>query len=438
MAGKKHTYIAVIAASSLAALSSSTALAGGFALREQSTIGAGMSFAGAGTDSYGLSGMFWNPAAINSAKGFEWSSNYSLIVPYGSMRAEPGTSPFLSNSNNSGNVGIDGPSVASYGAYRINSDWVVGVAVTTPYGLATKPERLWKGSGIAETSKAMAVNTDIVVGYRFNDWLSIAAGPSILYAKARFSRDILGTLPGFQGGTLEDLDDWGVGFTVGATIKPWQGGEIALGYRSPVSLTLGGNLVAGGATVPVEGKITLPEMASIGFSQVLTPQWTALASLEWRNWSRVQTVPFRATGGPLAGTVPATLNFHYRDGWDMAVGAEYRWDDALTLRGGIAYEIAPVDNGNRSTSIPDGNRFWVSGGASYAFNDHLSVDLAYSHGFVPNGKVRQLVSVNPLAPAITVPFVAKVKAQVDIVSLGFRYKFGSDAVQKMPEAVVKP
>ena len=103
VAGKKHTSVAVFVAASFAALSSSTALAGGFALREQSTIGAGMSFAGAGTDSYGLSGMFWNPAAINSATGFEWSSSYSLIVPYGSMRAEPGTFPGLTGSNNSGN-----------------------------------------------------------------------------------------------------------------------------------------------------------------------------------------------------------------------------------------------------------------------------------------------------------------------------------------------
>ena len=34
--------------------------------------------------------------------------------------------------------------------------------------------------------------------------------------------------------------------------------------------------------------------------------------------------------------------------------------------------------------------------------------------------------------------VAKSKTRIDIVSVGFRYKFGSDAVEKMPEAVVKP
>ncbi|WP_413993431.1 OmpP1/FadL family transporter [Labrys okinawensis] len=434
MASKKHTAVVFVAAS-LAASSSSTALAGGFGNRLQSTIGAGLSFAGSGTDTYGLSGIYWNPAAINTATSFDWSSNYSFTAPYGQMRAT-NFGP-LQGSVNSGDVGIDAIVPGTYGAYRINPDWVVGVAVTAPFGLSTKPDRPWKGSAIAVTSKALLINTDLLVGYRVNDWLSIAAGPSIVYATARFSRDVAGVLPGYQGGTLKDLDDWGVGFTAGATIKPWQGGEIALGYRSPISLTLGGTLVSALApvpTLPVEGKITLPDMVTLGFSQELTPQWTALASVEWKNWSRVQTVPFRVTSGPLAGAVPTTLAFHYRDGWNMAIGAEYRWDEALTLRGGVGYEISPVDDSNRSTSIPDGNRIWLSGGASYAFNERLSVDFAYSHGFVQASKVNQIAN-SGIGP---VPFSAKVKARIEVVSLGFRYKFGSDAVQKMPEAVVKP
>lgn len=437
MAGKKSTCIAAIAVSSLAALSSSTALAGGFGNRLQSTIGVGMSSAGSGTDVYGLSGIYWNPAAINTATGFDWSSNYTFVSPYAHMKAGPGTSPALTGSVNSGNVGIDALVPGTYGAYRINPDWVVGFAVTAPFGLATKPERPWQGAGIAVTSKAILVNTDLLVGYRVNDWLSVAAGPSIVYAKARFSRDVVGILPGYQGGTLKDLDDWGFGFTVGATIKPWQGGEIALGYRSPVTLKLRGSLESAALSpieLPVEGKVTLPDMLTLGFSQELTPQWTALASIEWKNWSRVQSVPFIVHSGPAAGTNPTTLDFHYRDGWNFAAGAEYRWDEALTLRGGVAYEISPVDDQNRSTSLPDANRLWISGGASYSFNDHFSVDLGYSHGFVKTSKINRVVD----AAIVDVPFSAKMKGQIDVVSLGFRYKFGQDAVQPMPEAVVKP
>jgi long-chain fatty acid transport protein len=439
---KNNICLCIFAVYSLTALGSSTALAGGFGNRLQSTIGAGLSFAGSGTDTYGLSGIYWNPAAVNTVTNFEWNSNYTFVAPYSKMKALAGTSPGLLGRSDSGNVGIDALVPGSYGAYRINPDWAVGIAVTAPFGLATKADPQWKGQGIAITSKAMLVNADAVIGYRVNDWLSVAVGPSVVYANARFSRDIAGTFPGAQMGTLRDLEDWGVGFTAGATIKPWQGGEIAIGYRSPVSLNLSGTLGVNppGAhlSAPVEGKITLPDMLTLGFSQELTPQWTVLSSVEWKNWSRVQTVPFYSKGVSLLGPNPVTLGFHYRDGWNMALGAEYRWDEALTLRGGVAYEISPVDDSNRSTSIPDGDRFWLSGGGSYAFNEHFAVNLAYGHGFVPNGKIRQLVSVSPANPAIKLPFVGKMQGQIDVVSLGFDYKFGSDAVQKMPEAVVKP
>lgn len=439
MARTKYIAMTAVAVVSVAVLSSSTALAGGFGNRLQSTVGAGMSFAGSGTDAYGLSGMYWNPAAVNTVTNFDWSSNYTFVAPYAKITAQPGTGPLLAGSSGSGNVGIDALVPGSYGAYRINSDWAVGISVTAPFGLATKSDIPWKGQGIAVTSKATLVNVDAIVGYRFNDWLSIAAGPSFVYAKARFSRDVSPATPAFDAGILRDLKDWGVGFAVGATIKPWQGGEIALGYRSPVDLNLRGTLDSPLGSLPVEGKITLPDMLTLGFSQQIDPQWKALASVEWKNWSRVQTVPFLVRSGPAAGAQATVLDFHYRDGWNFALGAEYEWDPQLTLRGGIAYEISPVDDDNRSTSIPDGNRFWVSGGASYAFNDRFSVDFAYSHGFVPNGSIKKTV-MTPVAPTVAIPqpFVGKVEGHIDVVSLGFRYKFGSAAVQPMPEAMVKP
>lgn len=430
--------VGALAAISVVVLTVSTALAGGFGNRLQSSIGAGMSFAGSGTDAYGLSGMYWNPAAINTATGFDWSSNYTFVAPYSKMTTQPGSSPFLAGSSSSGNIGIDAFVPGTYGAYRINQDWTVGFAVTAPFGLGTKPDTPWKGQGLAVTSKAMVINTDAVVGYRVNDWLSIAAGPSIVYANARFSRDVSPATPQLELGTLRDLKDWGFGFTVGATVKPWQGGEFAIGYRSPVDLKLKGTLDSPFGSLPVAGKITLPDMLTLGFSQQLDPQWKVLTSVEWKNWSRVKTVPFLVRSGPGAGSEATEIDFNYRDGWNFAAGAEYEWDPKLTLRGGIAYEISPVDDDNRIPGIPDADRFWVSAGLSYALTEHISVDFGYGHAFIPNGKIRQTVLV-PVSPTVSVPqpFIAKAESRIDVVSLGFRYKFGGPAVTPMPE-VTKP
>jgi long-chain fatty acid transport protein len=56
------------AAGAAVSISAVAAQAGGFASRDQSTVGEGMSFAGEGTPGMGLSAMFWNPAAVTQTK----------------------------------------------------------------------------------------------------------------------------------------------------------------------------------------------------------------------------------------------------------------------------------------------------------------------------------------------------------------------------------
>jgi long-subunit fatty acid transport protein len=81
---------AVVAAGSIA--SSTSADAGGFSVREQLTSGLGAAFAGiaAGHD---LSSVFWNPAGVSAATGFEVQGDASLVIPNaeidGSASLEP-------------------------------------------------------------------------------------------------------------------------------------------------------------------------------------------------------------------------------------------------------------------------------------------------------------------------------------------------------------
>ena len=49
---------------------------------------------------------------------------------------------------------------------------------------------------------------------------------------------------------------------------------------------------------------------------------------------------------------PVTLPFQYKDGWFFSGGAEYKWTDRLTVRGGIGYEISPVKDQVRDAADP--------------------------------------------------------------------------------------
>jgi long-chain fatty acid transport protein len=443
------TTFALVLLTASSTLATAPALAGGFGNRLQSAVGTGAAFAGAGTMPYGLSGMFWNPAAVNLADGFMTDSNYTLVLPQSEITATDGTSPaLLGLGATSGNIGIDALVPGSYLAYRLAPDWAIGLSVNAPFGLATKADPPWAGQNLAITSKAAVIDVAAVLGYAVNDWLSIAAGPRLVYGKARFTRDIVPPLAAGDGsiqyGILSGLDDYGWGFTAGLTLRPWSGGEIGIGYRSSVDLTLEGEAQLPGPPVTpitrtdVAGDVTLPDQLTVSLAQRLMESWTLLATVEWKNWSRVQDVPFMAQGGPADGAEITSLTFRYRDGWLFALGAEHQWNDRLTLRGGVAYEISPVTDKNRGTPIPDSERLWVSAGATYAVTDRWSVTAGYSHAFLDKASIRVGEGTDhPDSGSIPgLRFVGDVDASIDIVSVGFTYKFGGSAVAAMPEAVI--
>src|SRR5262252_3804215 len=80
--GMRNRINYLLGAAALAALAliSADAQAGGFALREQSAVGAGDAFAGEGTTSMGLSAMFWNPAAVTQEPNIGWEAHMSVLA----------------------------------------------------------------------------------------------------------------------------------------------------------------------------------------------------------------------------------------------------------------------------------------------------------------------------------------------------------------------
>ena len=78
------------------------AMAGGFAVREQSAEFQGMSFAGDAAAGGGLSGMFWNPAvAAYAGKGYSSESDAAGIFGHVTETALAGSSALLALPNDS-------------------------------------------------------------------------------------------------------------------------------------------------------------------------------------------------------------------------------------------------------------------------------------------------------------------------------------------------
>lgn len=410
-------------------VASSAALAGGFALREQSAYYQGMSFAGNGTTGPSISSMFWNPATITGAgEGFTFESHHTLVAPTaeitgaftpsaigaGVLGLTPSTAP-------SGDIGSEGYVPASYTAYKLTDQIFLGLAINAPYGLATKPHQNWAGQFYSRTSKVMSVNVTPTIGYKLNDMLSFAFGVQVQYFKVTL-KSALPNVPGYPSAILQG-DDIGFGVTAGVTFKPLEGTELGLGFRSGVSQTLDGDIQTPAGFTDIDASLITPETINFSAKQRVTDAFRVFGTVEWANWSRLKSP--RVTSQATGATVQ-TLHFNYRDSWFFAIGGEYDVTEDLTMRAGIGYEISPITDEIRSTRLPDTDRLWLSAGASYKFNDDLSFDLGYTYIHAGDADINIGPGHQDYNPNVG-SYVGKAQAHVNIISASMRYRWGGPA-----------
>lgn len=400
-----------------------SANAGSFALREQSTRGLGLSFAGVAAGSGGLTSTYWNPATITMNPGLTFESAVTMVSPRSTIKPDARTLATVRGAGGvptgSGNISQTGVLPTSAGSLQITDNLWLGLTTNTPYGFITKPHQNWAGQIYGRTSKVMTINATPMVGVKVNEWLSLGAGLQIQYMDVTL-RQASGVSFGAMNVNLQG-NDTGVGYTVGATITPMNGTVIGIGFRSGIHHELDGTIETPRPplplpiSIPVRAKVNTPEVLTVGVSQTVNEQWKVLGGFEWTNWSRLSRV---AVTNQITGQPQTALKFNYKDGWFASLGAEYAMSKDLVFRGGLGYEWSPISDSVRNVRIPDANRVWASLGASYQWNDKLAFDISYAHLFVKSAPIR-IVPGHP--DYIGLPFVASLKPSADIVSLGMRY-----------------
>jgi long-chain fatty acid transport protein len=401
--------------------------AGGFAVREQSATAQGLSFAGAGAGSGGVSSIFWNPATVTMKPGWNSEWHFSAILGQNDITPLPPT-PTI-GFGPSGDIAQDAIVPASYKSYQVNEWLWLGLSSTSPYGLVTKPNDNWAGQVYSRSSKIFTFNVNPIVGVKVTDWLSIGGGPMLEYFDVRL-KNALAVAPGAPNLILEG-DDTNFGFTAGVNLTPLPGTSIGLGFRSSIHHRLEGEVTRPGAVIPIVAKINTPETLTFGISQRVTPDLTLHGGVEWTNWSRVKEP---AIVGPFDQTI-GSLPLHYEDGYFYSIGAEYQLTPQWAVRAGLAYEESPITDATRGTRLPDNNRIWASLGASYRWNEKLSFDLAYTHIFFDDTPIRILPGHQDFA-RVGLPFVADVDSSADIISVAVKYRWDTPAVVAVPAAPI--
>lgn len=408
--------------------------AGGFAVREQSAQYQGMAFAGSASGG-ALSSMFWNPAATATLPGLNTESSYSLILPDSQVTVTSmshpilGSDPFSALANS---TDIAGPAFvgASYAAYQISGfdpNLFIGVGFNSPFGLTTEPDNpKYQGSVLGRTTKLLTLNLNPNVAYRIAPGVIIGAGIQIQYADGtlKFAGNPFTTPPDpsptapttfFRG------DDIAFGATAGVLLQPTGSTSIGLGWRSGLKHDLKGDFgTAGVFKTDAEAQLELPDIVTLSLTQVISPNMRLTGTVEWTDWSSFQTLrvePAKPVGEQI---IPG----NWSDGWFFALGGEYDYNPLLTLRAGVAYEISPVDSPEkRIIGIPDSDRIWLSGGASYRWSESTTVDVAYTHIFFDDARFDR---ISPAGFHVQ----GETENSADIITVGLKMKWGGEAPLK--------
>ncbi|MEQ1612347.1 MAG: outer membrane protein transport protein [Hyphomicrobiaceae bacterium] len=423
MSGKRTTLLGTVAVVALVA-SAASAMAGGFAIREQSTESQGASFAGnaAGTS---LGAMFWNPAAAANkpGPGINTESNYALIIPRAEVTVDSVTpsNGFFAAAPNSSEIGHNAIVPASYASYQISSALFLGLGINSGFGLGTEPENsAYDGAVLGRRSQLFTAGATPTLAYVVAPGVTLGAGVQINYAKGTFK---FATALPQQPSSVFSGDDVAFGVTAGVMLTPAPGTRIGLGWRSALTHELEGDFNQPTITVPGVGTfpgtsykgtadVKLPDIVTLSLNQALSPNMRLLGTVEWSNWSRFQEL--RVQGGGVADIV---IPANWSDGWFFSIGAEYDYSQKLTLRTGVGYEISPIDDPKkRLIGIPDSDRIWLSVGGNYKITQATSVDVAYTHVFLDDSRFdRDTTTGRNLKGSI--------EASTDILSVGLKTKF---------------
>ena len=193
-------------------------------------------------------------------------------------------------------------------------------------------------------------------------------------------------------------DDTSWNWNVGVLLTPAEKTKIGLSYRSTTSYTLSGDLttsgpnpvLAGALSSNAEADIKLPDTFVFSVSQGIGDNWELLGDISWTGWSSIPYVDIVATSGLNNGRTVQTLDTKFNDAWRFALGANYKLNEQVKLRTGIAYDNTPVpDAQHRLASLPDNDRTWLSVGAQYKPTKDSALDVGFAYLFVKDAPIQQ-------------------------------------------------
>jgi long-chain fatty acid transport protein len=190
-------------------------------------------------------------------------------------------------------------------------------------------------------------------------------------------------------------------FSGAATATGWTG-KLGMTYQATPDMTLGASYhlktaqgdmktSAKGASMSAPGGFAdvgqlkvldfqMPATLAIGMAFKSSPALTLAADVKRVEWSKVMkqfSMSYASAG--MGGSVSFAMPQNWSDQTVVSVGAAYRVNDVLTLRGGLNLASNPIPKEMTNPLFPAIVEDHMSLGASYQLNKQWQLDAAMSH-----------------------------------------------------------
>jgi long-chain fatty acid transport protein len=423
-------------------LAGSSAMAGGYAVKLQSGLSAGMATAGSGVSDDALA-IYANPAAMIQSTTHQVAGHFTGVFGLTKFKGTASTTGVVALPPAAGNLSQTGTTrnaakkvaVPSFGVVANAHDRVkVGLMVHAPFGLKFNYGNESIVRGHVTRAEMTTVNIVPSIAIKIIDSLTFGAGLQMQYTKVDLARKVV---LGNSVAALSPLyslvsgKDWSTGWTAGFFSQLSKAWKVGLSYKSQMTANLDGQgqigtltgVLAPGGEFKAKAKVRFPHTFTLSTSYDLTSNWTTYMDVIYTKWDVVKDISITSFRTPANQDV---IPLKWKNTWFFSLGASYKLNENWTLRTGYGYDRSPSHDATRVVSIPDTNKHWIAIGTTYNMGKNLAMTLSYGHEFFEKGKIS--LPQGPATAANAGTFnkgnlVGKVKNRVDLVSVQFNYKF---------------
>lgn len=440
----------------LAAAVPGTAGAASFYIIESSPSRLGNAFAGTASAADDASTVYFNGAGMTRLDGPTIQLGGHYVMPEAEFDNQGSTTAAGTSLS-----GPDGKTDESalvpnlYYATPLNDTVSFGLGINAPFGLSSSYDEDWVGRYHATDSSLETININPSIAFQATDKLSLGFGINYQSIDATLESEVDSFAACFGAATSSGLsqmaanttcagahggpgvrandsstkitgDDRSFGLDLSLLYEFDPDTRVGLSWRQGVDYTLEGEVsfdestscandpFCNGATTDgnVTADIELPDIITLSATHGIGEDWRVDADVAWYEWDSIQQLRIERPNGREV----STLDLEYENTVRYALGASYSGFNDTTLRAGVAFDESPNTSPETVTPrVPDGDRTWITVGATFAVSDSATIDVGAAHLMVDEVDIDNTEQGNTLR--------GEFDPSVNIVSVAGNWRF---------------